>query len=127
MCGSNLITFFLSVLLSHPFPSPGIRPRLGFIEISSSRIVQAAGTFVGRPAQMSNGSRSAFLLTSTATNVLFISVLIRFPVFLRHVKSEGADPVVVVRLATFYELNVGPFLLLIHRRRWPSRVTPNQP
>ncbi|KAH9987396.1 hypothetical protein BJV77DRAFT_791888 [Russula vinacea] len=45
-------------------------------------------------------------LTSTATNVLFISVLVRFPTFLRHVKAEGADPVVVVRLATFYELNL---------------------
>jgi hypothetical protein len=54
-------------------------------------------------------------LTSTATNVLFISVLVRFPTFLRHVKAEGADPVVVVRLATFYELNVGSFLLLIRR------------
>jgi hypothetical protein len=53
-------------------------------------------------------------LTSTATNVLFISVLVRFPTFLRHVKAEGADPVVVVRLATFYELNVGSFPLLIH-------------
>jgi hypothetical protein len=52
-------------------------------------------------------------LTSTATNILFISILVRFPVFLRHVKAEGADPVVVVRLATFYELNVGSFSLLI--------------
>ncbi|KAI0278787.1 hypothetical protein BGY98DRAFT_499790 [Russula aff. rugulosa BPL654] len=43
--------------------------------------------------------------TSTATNLLFISILVRFPVFLRHVIAEGADPVVVIRLATFYELN----------------------
>jgi hypothetical protein len=50
-------------------------------------------------------------LTSTATNILFISILVRFPVFLRHVIAEGADPIVVVRLATFYELNVGSFPL----------------
>ena len=52
-------------------------------------------------------------MASTVTNVLFVSVLVRFPVFLRHVKAEGADPVVVVRLATFYELNVGSFPLLV--------------
>ncbi|KAI9454944.1 hypothetical protein F5148DRAFT_1277267 [Russula earlei] len=45
-------------------------------------------------------------LSSTTTNVLFIYVLVRFPLFLRHVKAEGADPVVVIRLATFYELNL---------------------
>ncbi|KAF8504868.1 hypothetical protein F5888DRAFT_1792296 [Russula emetica] len=45
-------------------------------------------------------------LTSTGTNLLFIFILVRFPVFLRHVIAEGADPVVVVRLATFYELNL---------------------
>lgn len=47
------------------------------------------------------------------TNLLFISILVRFPVFLRRVIAEGADPVVVVRLATFYELNVGSFPLII--------------
>lgn len=51
--------------------------------------------------------------TSTVTNLLFVSILVRFPVFLRHVIAEGADPVVIVRLATFYELNVGSFLLLV--------------
>ncbi|KAH9980665.1 hypothetical protein BJV74DRAFT_97502 [Russula compacta] len=45
-------------------------------------------------------------LSSSTTNVLFIYVLVRFPVFFRHVKAEGADPDVVVRLATFYELNL---------------------
>ncbi|KAI0289362.1 hypothetical protein BC826DRAFT_613580 [Russula brevipes] len=45
-------------------------------------------------------------LTSSTTNVLFISVLVRFPSFLRHVKAEGANPDVVVRLATFYEFNL---------------------
>jgi hypothetical protein len=63
-------------------------------------------------------------LTSTATNVLFIFVLVRFPTFLRHVKAEGADPVVVVRLATFYELNVGSFPLLIRRCSHPSWSIP---
>jgi hypothetical protein len=38
--------------------------------------------------------------------VIFIFVLVRFPTFLRHVKAEGAAPNVVVRLTTFYELNV---------------------
>ncbi|KAH9976300.1 hypothetical protein BGW80DRAFT_911727 [Lactifluus volemus] len=61
-------------------------------------------------------------LGSTTTNVLFIFILIRFPSFFRHVKAEGADPDVVVRLATFNELNlvrivfrfatVGPLLIL---------------
>ncbi|KAI0041086.1 hypothetical protein FA95DRAFT_771740 [Auriscalpium vulgare] len=45
-------------------------------------------------------------LASTVTNVFFLYVLFRFPGFLRHVKSEGADPDVVVRLSTFYELNL---------------------
>jgi hypothetical protein len=45
-------------------------------------------------------------LSSSVTNVLFLFVLIRFPSFFRHVKAEGADPDVVVRLSTFYELNV---------------------
>ncbi|KAN0137766.1 hypothetical protein V8E53_004250 [Lactarius tabidus] len=45
-------------------------------------------------------------LSSSTTNVIFIYVLVRFPVFLRHVKAEGAAPEIVVRLATFYELNL---------------------
>jgi len=45
-------------------------------------------------------------LSSSTTNVLFIYVLVRFPVFLRHVKAEGAHPDVVIRLATFYEFNL---------------------
>ncbi|KAH9067523.1 hypothetical protein EDB87DRAFT_1552329 [Lactarius vividus] len=45
-------------------------------------------------------------LSSSTTNVIFIYVLVRFPVFLRHVKAEGAAPDIVVRLATFYELNL---------------------
>jgi len=45
-------------------------------------------------------------LSSSTTNVIFIFVLVRFPTFLRHVKAEGAAPDVVVRLATFYELNL---------------------
>ncbi|KAH9935157.1 uncharacterized protein BXZ73DRAFT_45522 [Epithele typhae] len=42
---------------------------------------------------------------STSTTVAFLYVLWRFPKFIRHVKIEGADPTVVVRLATFYQLN----------------------
>ncbi|KAF8262510.1 hypothetical protein EI94DRAFT_1780020 [Lactarius quietus] len=45
-------------------------------------------------------------LSSSTTNVIFIYVLVRFPLFLRHVKAEGAAPDIVVRLATFYELNL---------------------
>ncbi|EKM53700.1 uncharacterized protein PHACADRAFT_260186 [Phanerochaete carnosa HHB-10118-sp] len=43
---------------------------------------------------------------STGTTVLFLYVLWAFPKFLKHVKAEGADPTVVVRLATFYALNL---------------------
>ncbi|ETW74616.1 hypothetical protein HETIRDRAFT_22237, partial [Heterobasidion irregulare TC 32-1] len=43
---------------------------------------------------------------ATATNVAFIYVLVRFPAFLRHVKAEGAEPDVVVRLSSFYEYNL---------------------
>ena len=43
---------------------------------------------------------------STLTNIVFIYVLCRFPAFLRHVKREGAEPDVVVRLSMFYEMNV---------------------
>ncbi|KAI1786324.1 hypothetical protein LXA43DRAFT_59240 [Ganoderma leucocontextum] len=42
---------------------------------------------------------------STATTLAFLHVLWRFPKFIRHVKTDGADPAVVVRLATFYQLN----------------------
>ncbi|RPD69006.1 hypothetical protein L226DRAFT_563597 [Lentinus tigrinus ALCF2SS1-7] len=42
---------------------------------------------------------------STSTTIAFLYVLWRFPRFIRHVKAEGADPTVVVRLATFYNLN----------------------
>ncbi|RDB22266.1 hypothetical protein Hypma_010598 [Hypsizygus marmoreus] len=41
----------------------------------------------------------------TTTTVFFLYVLGRFPWFIRHVKSEGAEPDVVIRLATFYQLN----------------------
>ena len=42
---------------------------------------------------------------STSTTIAFLYVLWRFPRFIKHVKAEGADPTVVVRLATFYNLN----------------------
>lgn len=42
----------------------------------------------------------------TVTTISFIYVLIRFPDFMRRVKAEGAEPDVVVRLTTFYQLNV---------------------
>ncbi|KAI9059909.1 hypothetical protein FKP32DRAFT_1657062 [Trametes sanguinea] len=42
---------------------------------------------------------------STSTTISFLYVLWRFPKFIRHVKAEGADPTVVVRLSTFYALN----------------------
>ncbi|EIN06437.1 hypothetical protein PUNSTDRAFT_105437 [Punctularia strigosozonata HHB-11173 SS5] len=50
-----------------------------------------------------------FLTGSSAgilTTIAFLYVLWQFPVFLAHVKSEGADPDVVVRLTTFSQLNV---------------------
>ncbi|KZS99521.1 uncharacterized protein LAESUDRAFT_816924, partial [Laetiporus sulphureus 93-53] len=43
---------------------------------------------------------------SLTTTVAFLYVLWSFPRFIRHVKSEGADPTVVVRLCTFYQLNL---------------------
>ncbi|KAI0076410.1 hypothetical protein K474DRAFT_1565450, partial [Panus rudis PR-1116 ss-1] len=42
---------------------------------------------------------------STTTTICSLYVLWRFPKFIRHVQQEGADPTVVVRLATFYQLN----------------------
>jgi len=44
-------------------------------------------------------------LAGTSTTVCFLYVLARFPGFLRHVKKEGAQPDVVIRLTTFYNLN----------------------
>ncbi|KAF7350899.1 hypothetical protein MSAN_01652000 [Mycena sanguinolenta] len=41
----------------------------------------------------------------TFTTVCFLYVLVNFPRFIRTVKAEGAEPDVVVRLATFYNLN----------------------
>ncbi|THH29039.1 hypothetical protein EUX98_g5150 [Antrodiella citrinella] len=43
---------------------------------------------------------------STVTTICFLYVLWHFPAFIAHVKAEGADPTVVVRLATFYQLNL---------------------
>jgi len=45
---------------------------------------------------------------SSCTTICFFYVLARFPQFIDHVKAERADPSVVVRLATFYQLNVSP-------------------
>ncbi|KAG6891174.1 hypothetical protein C0992_009789 [Termitomyces sp. T32_za158] len=41
----------------------------------------------------------------TTTTLCFLYVLARFPWFITYVKAEGAEPDVVVRLATFYQLN----------------------
>ncbi|KAJ7125397.1 hypothetical protein C8R44DRAFT_840424 [Mycena epipterygia] len=41
----------------------------------------------------------------TFTTICFLYVLANFPGFIRSVKAEGAEPDVVVRLATFYHLN----------------------
>ncbi|TFK65558.1 hypothetical protein BDN72DRAFT_845367 [Pluteus cervinus] len=41
----------------------------------------------------------------TSTTICFLYVLARFPSFIRQVKAGGAEPDVVVRLATFYQLN----------------------
>lgn len=43
---------------------------------------------------------------SLSTTLVFLYVLWRFPRFIRHVKAEGADPSVVVRLTTFLYFNV---------------------
>ncbi|TCD61622.1 hypothetical protein EIP91_008146, partial [Steccherinum ochraceum] len=43
---------------------------------------------------------------ATITTISFLYVLWRFPGFIAHVKAEGAEPTVVVRLATFYQLNL---------------------
>ncbi|KAF9453515.1 hypothetical protein P691DRAFT_658159 [Macrolepiota fuliginosa MF-IS2] len=41
----------------------------------------------------------------TTTTICFLYVLFHFPAFIKHVKAEGAEPDVVVRLTTFYQLN----------------------
>jgi hypothetical protein len=56
----------------------------------------------------------------TLTTLTFLYVLARFPSFLLHVRSEGADPHVVVRLTTFYQLNVS---LCLHPLSKPSSAT----
>ncbi|KAF4593119.1 hypothetical protein EYR38_008829 [Pleurotus pulmonarius] len=43
---------------------------------------------------------------STFTTLCFLYVLFRFPRFIRYVKDEGALPDVVIRLVTFYQLNL---------------------
>ncbi|KAG2015497.1 hypothetical protein CC2G_008765 [Coprinopsis cinerea AmutBmut pab1-1] len=58
--------------------------------------------------QLNTGLAWIFLAGSsagTSTTICFLYVLFRFPRFLEHVKAEGADPDVVVRLTTFYQLN----------------------
>lgn len=48
----------------------------------------------------------------TITTIFFLYVLARFPGFIVYVKEGGAEPDVVVRLATFYQLNVSKFYLV---------------
>jgi len=43
---------------------------------------------------------------STLTTILFLYVLVRFPGFIRYVKRGGAAAEVIVRLLTFYQLNL---------------------
>jgi len=45
-------------------------------------------------------------IAGTSTTISFLYVLFRFPIFIQHVKQGGAEPDVVVRLATFFNLNV---------------------
>ena len=45
----------------------------------------------------------------TFTTICFLYVLFRFPRFILYVKDGGAEPDVVVRLATFYSLNVSTY------------------
>ncbi|OAX34468.1 hypothetical protein K503DRAFT_724432 [Rhizopogon vinicolor AM-OR11-026] len=42
---------------------------------------------------------------STATTLLFLYVLVRFPQFIRRVKEDGGEPSIVLRLVMFYQLN----------------------
>ncbi|KAF8910876.1 hypothetical protein CPB85DRAFT_1435138 [Mucidula mucida] len=49
---------------------------------------------------------SVRVVSRAATTVGFLYVIARFPSFIRRVKAEGAKPDVVVRLSTFYTLNV---------------------
>ncbi|KAJ2931553.1 hypothetical protein H1R20_g5610, partial [Candolleomyces eurysporus] len=54
------------------------------------------------------GEAWIFLVGSAAgtfTTVCFLYVIFRFPKFLEYVKAGGAEADVIVRLATFYELN----------------------
>ncbi|KAF8339343.1 hypothetical protein F5887DRAFT_981073 [Amanita rubescens] len=44
-------------------------------------------------------------MASTCTTICFFYVLARFPPFIQQVKEEGAEPSVIVRLITFYQLN----------------------
>ncbi|KAF9777923.1 hypothetical protein BJ322DRAFT_1015308 [Thelephora terrestris] len=47
---------------------------------------------------------------SLATTIAFVHVLVKFPGFLRHIKSEGAEAAIVVQLHTFYRLNIARFI-----------------
>lgn len=51
-------------------------------------------------------------IAGTSTTISFLYILFRFPIFIQQVKQGGAAPDVVVRLATFYNLNVGVLLIL---------------
>lgn len=55
---------------------------------------------------------------SLATTIPFVYVLVKFPGFLRHIKSEGAEAAIVVQLHTFYRLNVK-----LSRPSHPSSLT----
>lgn len=46
---------------------------------------------------------------SLATTLAFVYVLIKFPGFLHHIKSGGAEAAIVVQLHTFYRLNIARF------------------
>jgi len=50
---------------------------------------------------------------SALTTISFLYILGNFPGFIRQVKAGGAEPDVVIRLATFYQLNVSHTYTLI--------------
>ncbi|KAF8627650.1 hypothetical protein AX15_004343 [Amanita polypyramis BW_CC] len=104
------LTFWLFLLHQGPSQRPWFRSwefRMWYIGSALAVIGLPLTTLLARTDL---GTTQAWILlvgssASTCTTICFFYVLARFPQFIQQVKAEGAQPTVVVRLATFYQLN----------------------
>lgn len=105
------LTFWLFLLHQGPNQRQWFRSwefRMWYIGSTMAIIGLPLTTLLAARQNLSTTLAWIFLVgssASTCTTICFFYVLARFPHFIEQVKAEGAEPSVVVRLVTFYQLN----------------------